>query len=112
MKWFLLPLTAFVVGFLNAACAPDKGDSGPPGLEGPPGPAGPPADDEIETILLCPSDTRGPFREYLVRVGGGLFGAYAHGGKVELTKLGPGEWATTDGRDCRFVITVDLEVEQ
>jgi hypothetical protein len=74
------------------------------GLDGQPGLAG--ADGTaIQTILLCPDLPGGYFKEYLLRIDGSLYGVYNHGAAaIGMAKLWPGNWQTTDGRNCVFSI--------
>lgn len=61
----------------------------------------------IEQIELCPLLEGGKFHEYLLKIDGSFFGVYAHGSKTGLSKLWPGNWVTTDGRNCEFTIHPD-----
>lgn len=65
---------------------------------------------EIEEIELCPSVLGGTFTEYLLKIDDALYGVYAKGQKIGLTKLTPGVWSTTDGRDCTFTVHADGNV--
>lgn len=65
---------------------------------------------EIEEIKLCPSVLGGTFTEYLLRINDSLYGVYAKGQKIGITKLTPGVWNTTDGRDCTFTVHGDGSV--
>jgi hypothetical protein len=58
----------------------------------------------VETVELCPELSGGVFKEYLIYVDGVPFGVYAKGQTIGLTKLWPGNWQTTDGRNCHFTI--------
>jgi hypothetical protein len=69
-----------------------------------------PYEDEVETIELCPTVTGGSFKEYLVKIDGQLFGVYASGQRIGVAKLWPGNWVSTDGRDCTFTVTNTYEV--
>lgn len=60
----------------------------------------------IETIELCPTVAGGSFKEYLLRINGALYGVYASGSRIGLTRLSPGNWVTTDGRSCHFTISI------
>lgn len=60
----------------------------------------------VETIELCPALTGGSFKEHLFRISGALYGVYASGSRIGLAKLGPGNWVTTDGRNCHFTISI------
>lgn len=66
--------------------------------------------DEVQKIELCP-DIPATHPEYLLRIDGELFGVYFGGGKTFLALLLPGDYVTTDGRDCRFKVDGDLNVE-
>jgi hypothetical protein len=112
------------------------GPTGPAGLTGPTGPKGDPGagcvvqpavngllvscpDGSSETLIhgtvvepiaLCPNLTGGTFQEYAVRIGGSIYAVYANKSAIGLAKLGPGAYITTDGRNCRFTVTSNLEV--
>lgn len=64
----------------------------------------------VVTIELCPSVSGGLFKEYLAVIAGEVYGIYASGQKIGLTKLWPGNWTTTDGRTCNFTIGADNTV--
>lgn len=79
------------------------------GINGAPGIAG--ADGTVvETILLCPLLSGGTFREYLLRIAGSLYGVYYNGTVSGMAKLWPGNWRSTDGRNCSFTIDSNLQV--
>lgn len=61
----------------------------------------------IEQIELCPNVSGGAFHEYLLKIDGNLYGVYASGQKIGMTKLSAGTWVTTDGRNCTFVVHSD-----
>lgn len=61
----------------------------------------------VLTISLCPGLGGGTFKEYLLKIAGEFYGVYASGQKIGLTKLSPGNWLTTDGRNCSFTINID-----
>lgn len=99
---------------------PPKGEQGPAGeagavgergldgrsVEGPPG-----KDAELETIELCPSTTSSiGFKEYVLKIQGELYAVYASGQKIFMTKLKPGNYVTTDGRNCQFTVNAQGEV--
>lgn len=58
----------------------------------------------IETLALCPELAGGAFKEYLLKIGSDYYGVFVQGQKIGLTKLTPGNWVTTDGRNCHFTI--------
>lgn len=64
----------------------------------------------VETIALCPKLTGGTFQEYAVRIGGSIYAVYASGSAIGWAKLSPGNYRTTDGRNCYFTITPSLQV--
>jgi hypothetical protein len=86
------------------------GIDGVDGVTGPTGAMGPTGDDGILGLIkLCPH-IPGAYPEYLIRTDYGLIGVYFGGGKTFLANIIPGNWVTTDGRNCHFTVTSDLEV--
>lgn len=124
MKYLLI---SFVVISVSACgLLPDDGARGPrgstgaqgatgsDGVDGATGATGPQgeAGSGVEVIELCPTLQSNAFHEYLLRIEGELFGVYASGQRIFLTRLTPNNYVTTDGRGCHFAINADLEVVQ
>lgn len=65
----------------------------------------------METLALCPELQGGTFTEYLLKINGNFYGVYSAGNLVGLSKLYPGSWVTTDGRNCYFTITADGQLQ-
>lgn len=63
----------------------------------------------LERIELCPS-IPGAFKESIFRDNEGFWALYYSKKEAFLTELSPGSYVTTDGRDCSFEITEDMEV--
>lgn len=99
----------------GAACAKPEGSgntvfSGPAGPAGPPGPQGEPGESSIiEVVPTCPG-IPGNYPEVLWRLDGKLYAVYASGQKIHLTELTPGNYVTTDGRNCHFTVDNDLNI--
>lgn len=93
----------------------DAGIQGPKGETGATGPTGeqgtPGLNAVLESIELCPS-LPGDYPEYLLRTTQGLFAVYFdyNAKRAFLSKLIPGRYITTDGRNCAFTITPELQV--
>ena len=65
----------------------------------------------LETLALCPALQGGSFKEYVLKIGEEHYAVFASGNLVGLTKLFPGNWTTTDGRNCHFTITADGQLQ-
>lgn len=63
---------------------------------------------EIETITLCP-ERNGAYKQVLFRIDDKLYTIYTRRG-TRLAEIGPGNYRSTDGRNCRYEITQELEV--
>lgn len=81
-----------------------NGEVGPKGEDMVPGPY-------AVLELVNPCGKQGSHDEVLLRFGTGqLLAHYSHGDKQFFTIVGPGSYQTTDGTNCNFSITQDLEV--
>lgn len=63
----------------------------------------------VETIPLCP-DLPGNYPEILIRIDDKLYALFDHPSGERLVEVVPGNYHTTDGRNCHFTITNELEV--
>jgi hypothetical protein len=81
------------------------GETGLPGLDGKDG-----ENASLVTIQLCPS-IPGSFPEYLLVIPGSYYGVYYTGTEAFLSRLQPGNYRTTDGRNCTFSISATGEVK-
>jgi hypothetical protein len=101
-----------ILAVLFIGCGKPESVVGPRGEVGDTGAQGLPGQDaEIEVIELCPTIAGDGFHEYLLRIEGDLFGVYAQGQRIFMTRLRPGSYATTDGRDCQFSVTQEGSVQ-
>lgn len=96
--------TALVTNGSNGSDGLD-GQDGVDGADGAPG-----LNALVEVIDPCGQESS--YDEVLFRFSdGNLYAVYASGNKIHLTELVPGTYITTDGTDCTFTVTEDLEVE-
>ncbi len=64
----------------------------------------------VEFVDPCPAIVVA-HPELLMKIDNILYAVYASGTKIHLTKLGPGNYATTDGRFCYFTINANGELQ-
>lgn len=115
MRNFIIVLSLILLVVISCG----KPQRGEPGLGGDRGPAGetgekgdqgePGVGPVIEVIVPCPQLVA-QYPEVLWRMDGKIYGVYASGQKVHLVELSPGNYHTTDGRNCNFTVTADLQV--
>lgn len=80
------------------------------GPKGDPGPRGEPGDPNIENVVLCPSIS-GPYPENLLRINDVLYAVYYDASRgASLVVVTPGNYVSTDGRNCHFTVHNDLTV--
>jgi hypothetical protein len=111
-------LIVYLVTLLYGCAKPKDGHDGaqgPPGSTGKAGLTGPAGNDGegavIEVITPCPG-IPGNYPEVLWRITGGkLYAVYASGQNIHLTEVIPGHYVTTDGRNCYFSVTQDLQIQ-
>lgn len=66
-------------------------------------------EDVIDVIDPCGAEA--PFDEVLLRLAdGSLVAFFQQGNNRFLANIPPGDYVTTDGTNCRFTVTEDLEV--
>lgn len=88
------------------------GAPGPQGLPGPtgsPGPTGPQGASGVTIVPLCPSIS-GSYPELLFMINGSLYGVYYDLNGAHETLVTPGNYITTDGRNCHFTVNADLSI--
>lgn len=99
----------------------DTGEQGIPGIDGEDGVDGVDGIDGndseysiVEMITPCistASPNNNSASEILLRLrNGNILAVYSHGNKVYLVNIGPGNYITTDGRNCKFNVDVDLTI--
>lgn len=66
-------------------------------------------EDEIQVITLCP-EISGSFKEVLFRIDGKLYALFDSNKGRRLTEISPGNYTTTDERNCHFSVNQELEI--
>lgn len=95
-----------VISLLLSACG-QQGSNGPKGDQGIPGTPG----TVVTAQPFCPSLTGGiGFQEQYMIIDGKAYAVYYDGSHTFLAYLKPGNYVTTDGRNCHFTVNNDGSV--
>lgn len=66
---------------------------------------------QVSSITFCPTLSGGDgFPETGIYIGPELYAVYAKGQNIHFTRLTPGNYVTTDGRNCQFTVNQDNSV--
>jgi hypothetical protein len=88
------------------------GSQGPAGTSGQPGTTGANGQDGAALIIpLCPT-IKGDHPQVLMKLTGKLYGVFFDSNGPRYAEMVPGNYCTTDGRHCCFVIDQLLAVHQ
>lgn len=88
-------------------CRGPKGDNGVNGAQGTQGQQGTPGT-SVQAQPFCPNIAGGiGFQEQYITIAGQAYAVYYDGTHTFLALLKPGNYVTTDGRDCHFTVNSD-----
>lgn len=105
---FLMAVTyASIILGLQGCLGPkgDTGNTGAQGIQGVPGVS-------VQAQPFCPNINGGiGFQEQYIIIDGKAYAVYYDGTHTFLALLKPGNYVTTDGRSCHFIVNADGSIQ-